>query len=455
MRQRFARPNAALLALGLMAIVAAPAAADAPEIDGQVRVRESVLLNHDFDSDAEDHDNYATMRTRVGLHFAAGEHAQAYVQFQDTRALGEPASTLTSLEQVDLHQGYVDVRADTGAALALRIGRQEMNYGTQRQVGAVGWSDVGRSFDGVRMLYTIEDFGWFHAWAMKLSETGGVSTINSGAGITASSAEQAFFGGYLHYDAGEGAVIETYLFDLYRDEGNIGPDMVDATGNLFTAGLRATWRSADGDVSLYGEGAYQFGSAPDFESGGMVEQGPDYAAYAALAGIDYQLPSESVNGWIGFEFNAASGDDGSDPNEIGTYTQLFPTAHAPLGYMDFVSWTNMLGFAGTVGLKPNSQWKLWATYHSFQVMEEADAWYKLGGRLAGTRLLGDASYDSGLGSEIDISAKYSVDDNLSFLGVFGMWLPGDWQEQATSGDANNPADLDPAFSVFVQTTATF
>src|SRR5690606_22845165 len=31
--------------------------------------------------------------------------------------------------------------------LGLRLGRQELAYGNERLVGAVGWSNVGRSFD--------------------------------------------------------------------------------------------------------------------------------------------------------------------------------------------------------------------------------------------------------------------------------------------------------------------
>jgi hypothetical protein len=413
-----------------------------------------VLLNHDFNSDADDQNNWAAMRTRVGLKFDAGRHARAYVQFQDTRALGEPANTLTSLEQVDVHQAYIMIHDVYDAPLHFQIGRMEMNYGSQRQIGAVGWSDVGRSFDGVRMVYEVEDFGWFHAFAMKINETGGVGSINSGAGITASGNEQAFLGAYLHYEAESNAALEVYLFDLYTDAGDL-LDGESATGNLFTAGLRGTWHDEDMGVKLYGEGAFQFGSAPDFDGVTAVQAGPDYNAYAGVAGIKYMLPTENTPTWLNFEFNMASGDDGTDPTEIATYTQLFPTVHAPLGYMDFVSWSNLMSFQGTLGVQPSDSWKLWGTYHYFQVMEEADAWYSLGGRTEGARLMGDAEYDSALGSEIDVSAMYTVDENLSFLAVFGMWMPGTWQEQATSGSVDDPADLDPAYSIYVQTTASF
>ena len=64
--------------------------------DAEVRVREYVYLNNDFDSDVDDANNHAVMRSRVGLNFEAGDYVSAYIQFQDTRGLGEPATTTTS-----------------------------------------------------------------------------------------------------------------------------------------------------------------------------------------------------------------------------------------------------------------------------------------------------------------------------------------------------------------------
>lgn len=434
-----------------------------PEIDAEVRVREYINLNNDFDSDVDDPNNFAVMRTSIGLSFDAGRFASAYIQLRDTRGLGEPATTTTSLEQVDLHQGYLHIANVYDSPLAFRIGRQEMAYGGERQIGALDWSDVGRTFDGIRMMYDIEDFGWFHAFAMKLNETGGISTIQSGAGITVSDAEAAFFGGYLHYDANEKAGIDVYVLDVYNDRGDddLGSVVVEGnTGNLFTAGGRVTYADADMGLKFYGEGAMQFGSAPEIvdPADPASSVAPDYKGYAAVVGVDYTLPT-TVNAWLGFEFNMASGDDGTDPLEIGTYQQLFPTGHGVLGYMDLVGWQNIMAFRGRAGVKPNDQWKLWADYHLFQTVEAADGWYDASGALL---LSGRDDFDSALGSEFNLSANFTADENLSFLAVLGMWLPGDWQNQASALEADpagdpiaSPADLDSAFRIYVQTTASF
>lgn len=449
------RTRALVVVLVLVGLIAPQAASAAdPQFDAQVRVRENVLLNHDFDSDVDDPDNHARMRARVGMTFEAGEYTTAYVQIQDTRSLGEPATTTTSLEQTDLHQGYILVRNTFNSDLDFQVGRHEMAYGGQRQIGNRDWLDTGRSFDGARLMFDIENFGWFHVLAHKLNETGGPSTIQAGAGVTEDPVgEQALLGAYLHYDANEQATIEVYVLDVYQDAGDLtnpdptADDTEDALGNLFTAGGRVTWAASDRDLELYGEGAMQFGSAPETVYG---EDGVDYAGYAATAGFRYGLQT-AVRSWLGFEFNFASGDDGSDATENGTYQQLFPSSHPVLGFMDFVGWQNVLAFQGTLGVEPGDGWKIWASYHDFSVNEAADSVYDADGI---AWLSGNADFDTALGREIDVAARFSPEESLSFLAKFGLWLPGDYQEQAVGG-VDTPADLDPAMSIFVQTTATF
>lgn len=440
----------------LATFVAAEVMAAAPTIDAQVRVREYVLMNQNFSSD-DDMNTFAVMRTRLGFGFEANERTSGYLQLQDTRAFGEPANTLTPLEQIDLHQGYIVVHDVFDQPAALRIGRQEMNYFRQRQIGAVGWSDVGRSFDGARLEVDFEGSGWLHAFAMKTNEVG-ANTPGAGSNVAAGSTrETAFLGGYYHLDVSENTKAEVYFFDFVIDDGDMPSE--DNTGNLFTAGATFQFDAKDAGFSLYGEGAMQFGSTPDLMAEGDAL---DYAGWAAYAGATYAIPSESLKPFVNVEFNVASGDDGSGDGETNDYQQLFPTAHAPLGYMDLVSWSNILEYNARVGIKPNAQWMAYADFHVFQVMEESGNWYGLGGPLfGGARLTGDASFDAALGQEVDVVVKYTVDSNLNFLAKFGLWMPGDWQEQATAlagGEADpvaNSADLDSRSSFWLQTTANF
>lgn len=118
-------------------------------IGGQIRPRAEFR-----DPVGGGNDAFTSMRVRVSVTALLPRHVRAFIQVQDVRLLGEEGNTLTDFraDNFDLHQGYVEVwNADEGT-VGVRIGRQALNFGGQRLVGAVEWTQQGRSFDGVRAM---------------------------------------------------------------------------------------------------------------------------------------------------------------------------------------------------------------------------------------------------------------------------------------------------------------
>jgi len=441
---------------GIAASLLSPAAvrADGVEVSGSMRLRFNAFLNADHDSDTDDSQRFTEMRTRVQFSAMAGSYGSVFVQMQDSRVLGEGGGSVSELDRVDLHQAYLKIRDAFGKPLALKLGRTTMAYGAQRQIGGLEWSNVGRAFDGAHAAYDFSEQKWIHFFAMKLAEQ------NGGA---SNPAETAFLGGYLHLQPNDETIAEAYLFDNYTDNGDLNDagELVEGIGNVFTAGGRLEYRSES--VKLYGEGAFQFGSTAESQIDSVtVSASLDMAAFAFVAGGRYDLPGDSPI-WIGGEFNYASGDDDPSDTDEKTYLQLHPTGHAVLGYMDRVGWRNIQAITISAGYDVDAQWKFWSSFHLFQLAEPGDRWYGVTGAPVGG-VAGDASFDSDLGNEWDLSARYSPDGALAFEGHFGLWLPGSWQEQATAmagngGDAAaaiaSPADLDPAMTFYFLTQLSF
>jgi hypothetical protein len=110
--------------------------------------------------------------------------------------------------------------------------------------------------------------------------------------------------------------------------------------------------------------------------------------------------------------------------------------------MDFVGWQNISALTIEAGVNPDDAWKLWASFHLFNLVEPADTWYGIDGRPfqfymgrgVGERTLvsleGDPSFDKALAQELDVSLGFRPEENLNFEGHFGAWFPGKWQEQA-------------------------
>ena len=163
--RRRLRPGGAIVAL-LAAAVAAPAAlAQAPAspaspvvpfdtsitLFGEVRTRgEAERAGAGGRSDA-----FTLLRTRVGARARLGAGTRVLVEVQDARVFGEERSTIAdgAADAFDLHQGWLEIGGRwRGADVAVRAGRQEIALGNERLVGAAGWTNFGRAFDGARLL---------------------------------------------------------------------------------------------------------------------------------------------------------------------------------------------------------------------------------------------------------------------------------------------------------------
>ncbi|PYP75483.1 MAG: hypothetical protein DMD35_21320 [Gemmatimonadetes bacterium] len=101
-------------------------------------------------------DVFTMLRSRFGARVDPARGLSVMLQLQDSRVLGTEGNRLSSAVDVfDLHQGYLQlVTPWRGSEIGLRAGRQEIALGNERLVGAVNWSNTGRTFDGARVFLT-------------------------------------------------------------------------------------------------------------------------------------------------------------------------------------------------------------------------------------------------------------------------------------------------------------
>ena len=148
------------------------------ETRGQLRFRSEAYLYTDSETPSA---LVTSHRARLGLTVKALKHAKWVVDVQDVRRWGAeqplpgkpPDPTLFgfSAPALDFHQAYA---ALTYSGVELRVGRQEIALDSQRIMGAVNYSQQGRSFDGVRALYKIANVKLTAFGA--IPRDGGVST---------------------------------------------------------------------------------------------------------------------------------------------------------------------------------------------------------------------------------------------------------------------------------------
>jgi len=263
-------------------------------------------------------DTFTSMRIRAHLSAVMDDGVGVLVELQDVRLWGEETNTLSDFraDNLDLHQGYFELRELGWDALSARAGRQSVKMGNERLIGAVDWAQQGRSFDGVRL--SLLPAGWMlDLLAARLSE---------------SSAPGVSVNGYLmagHLQFGRSGQGRLDLLSVYNRESK-GP----ATDQV-TVGFR--WGSDGGAYAHHVEGYYQTGD----------RRGREVAAYMFGAGAGVSTPKDriAISGW----YDYLSGDEDLAAGKLKTFDTLFATNHKFYGYADV--FTDIPSHTGGLGLQ--------------------------------------------------------------------------------------------------------
>jgi hypothetical protein len=242
-------------------------------------------------------------RVRLGVRADIDTWLGAFVQLQDARAWGTATNTLTdaSADFLDMHQGYADVGT---SRIKGRLGRQEVNLGDQRLVGAVGWSNTGRAFDGVRLLGNASGIEWTAFW-MSIAERDELLPVGLNPQLNQGIDDDGWLiGGFVSTKAGASTFELTGLVDRKA--------LTDA---MYTVNLRA--HGGAGPMTYDAAGAYQFG--------------PDRGAFLATAKLGVAFAKGSVAAQVDY----LSGDDDPADADLKAFNTLYATNHKFYGYMDY------------------------------------------------------------------------------------------------------------------------
>jgi hypothetical protein len=286
-----------------------PWALAAQQIAPGVRLGGEIRLRGEWDGRTADAGDDAAVlsRVRLGVTATLTPWLSTFLQLQDARAWGTETNTLTdaSADRLDLHQGYVDLGVH---GVTTRLGRQELPLGDERLVSAVGWTNTGRSFDGLSTGGTWGGGGnevrlfWMNvAERDSLQATGTNPQVNEGLNN-----DGWFFGAFYARRLGASTLELTF----------VGDRKALVAREIYTADARVV--GALGRLIYEAAGAYQFG--------------PDIRAWFASG----KLGTAIGRGSVAAQLDWLSGD--ADPTDSTTraFHTLYATNHKFYGYMDYV-----------------------------------------------------------------------------------------------------------------------
>lgn len=439
-------------------------------------------------------------RTKLNVRADFTDQVSAFIELDSYDVWGEDfrSNYLTGVDNrawsgddVEVYQAYIEADEMFGYPVRLRVGRQELKFGSGWLVAPQDTAAVftGTSFDAIRATYATDLFSVDAFWS-KLAERG---TVEEDGDVD-------FYGVYASYLGFEGVMIDAYWFFL-RDalalgdtypgwigdwvEDVLGVDDYDPT-TLHTVGLRGS--GTIGAFDFEAEAAYQFGNAD--------------AVNATFAGAGVQSPygpdGEDLNNWaanleVGYTFDMAwtprvylggayfGGEDKRDVNFwdwVGAMVCPFWSAESSVSFNRlFSSWeyseflensdlSNVWIGRGGVSVNPTEKIKLLLAVTYFECLEPYDiswpSYFLLGSRVNWLYQYSfiDQENDDDLGWEVGLYATYKYSDNLTFDVGYARLFVGDGASEGNFVNANGLAfnggtSDDDADYVFFETKLAF
>jgi hypothetical protein len=400
------------------------------KIKGQIRLRGESFSDFDFNDDVETDsadDDFFLSRIRVSIDVKPDDMFRIFLQIQDSHQFETDSATANRKgpgareDRVDIHQAYVDVTSFSDLPLTIRAGRQELSYGSQRLVGAFGWSNVGRTFTSLKAMYNRDDF-FLDAWVANV-------IVPEDRHFNTEAHDDDFFGLYGGWKEMPGGVLEAYFF--FRDDDSKDQDREIYTFGTRIAGKCTTNEAVDYSVELVG----QLGDAANNE---------DQEAFAAHFGAGYTFADKDYKPRLGVEYNFSSGDDDPDDGDNNTLDNLYPTNHIHYGSMDRFSWRNMHNIKLSASAKPTEKLTVKCDLHFFWLDDTDDAWYNAGGGVI--RAGGTPGADDYVGEELDLTIKYKYNKHLTIMAGYSHFFAEDFVDDTGSDDDADWAFIQTAFN---------
>ena len=451
-------------------VVRIPAAVLSGRPTGDRRLGENIVSFFKWGEDGAD---VAFFQQRTVLNFRADftDNVSAFIELENWGVWGDDSfrsNYFTGADfpgaadsaKVDLYQAYIEAREMWGTPLQLRVGRQELVFGSGWLVGNnTNFSEFrGLFFDAVRLTYDHDVFSVDAFW----------SKLDDRTAVLGDNQDADFMGVYASYTGLEDIVFDAYWFflrdsiDLSDTRGGpfaewredfFGLDDYDTT-NLHTVGLRAAGVISAFDFEV--EAAYQFGDADAvgirFQRNGYGDDGAEFDAFGANAEIGYTFDTK-VTPRLSLHAAYLDGEDNRDlsywewaspfsrPQSSISFNRLFSNKVYSY-FLDENSYlSNVWLIGGGVQLNPTESVTLEAKVTYFEALEEFDL--PVNTRIFGRRVFygGPFSFwtqqaETSLGVDAGISLAYQYNEDLVFRAGWSHFFLGEGLEDGNFVDLN-------------------
>ena len=351
------------------------------------------------------------IRTRLHADIWYQDKFRLFAEGIDSRSFSQTLAPLVSdANHTDMLNLFADIKLATAkeGVAYVRVGRQELLYGSQRLISTLDWANTRRTFQGVKTFWRNPklDVDAFWVRPMNVIPSGHNNFDNWDT-------NRNFYGLWATYKPQRGHFGDAYFLTLDNNNSGVSGGTIGTlnTGNslVHTIGTRYI---GDTNNFLYElEGMYQFGQ----------RAGRDISAFAVASGTGYRFAALPMNPQVWLRYDFASGTkNANDASHSNTFNQLFPFGHYYMGFLDRVGRQNIHDFNSQVTFHPQQWLTVIAQYHRFYLANKTDALYNAGGFASVQDVTGQSG--SHVGDEIDLRFNIHVNRHQDVvLGYSKLW----------------------------------
>jgi hypothetical protein len=368
--------------------------------------------------------DYTLLRSRVYGDLWYQDIFRVYAEFYDARVNGQDLPpNPTDVNHSDFLNLFGELKifelADHPGYL--RVGRQELLYGSQRLISPLDWANTRRTFQGAKAYWHGDSWDVDAFWVHPV--------VVNPTNFDSPDYGREFMGIWTTYRPKKGTFVDAYFLHLDDSRPSLSGPLGGRGGVLggYSVNTIGSRFAGDSNHVLWDfEGMYQFGE--------WVNEGD--AAGAVTTSMGYELADLPMDPQFWIAWDWASGDyhPGTGPQH-GTFNQLFPFGHYYFGYLDLVGRQNISDLNLQFDCFP-SKWIVTVfQYHMFRLDSARDALYNAGGTAIRRDPTGRAGTD--VGDEIDITTNFHLSQHQDILIGYSKLFAGQFIEH-TTGPKGSP-----------------
>lgn len=382
-------------------------------LGGEVRLRYEYFENPQWGAAPQDKDGYLMQRYMIhgDVHFL--DAFRLFTQFKSGLIEDrEGGPRPTDQDDFDLHQLFVDGRLAWGenADFTLRVGRQEMSYGSSRLVSFREGPNARLSFDGVKSILKAGD------WQVDAFAANPVR-IKTGVFDDDPNPEQNFWGLYVVTPVSWMPGGNADLYYLGLDRKNASFDQGTSDELRHSVGTRIWGRKAGWDYNL--EFVYQFGS---FGSG-------DIQAWTAASDVGFTFENAPLKPRLGLKANVTSGDGNPNDADLQTFNPLFPRG-AYFGEPALIGPANHIDVHPSLDLALRRNLALNFNWDCFWRESTGDGVYGPAVNLIQSGQTSNARY---VGNQTEVMLGWQLDRHITLTADYAHFFAGDFLKETTPG----------------------